>query len=86
MEKKANSLKTMKEDGWLKPGCQHISLFQLIILEIHIYGIFCDKHMHIVFNNQIHVVNITNSLNIWKKCKSDKHVFVYSYEIQYSLK
>lgn len=81
MEKKANSLKTMKEDGWLKPGFLHISLVELIILEIHIYEIFCDKHMHIVFNNQIHVVNITTSLNTWKKFKSDKHVFVYSYGI-----
>lgn len=71
----------MKEDGWLKPGFLHISLVELIILKIHIYGIFCDKHMHIVFNNQIHVVNITTFLNIWKKFKSDKHVFVYSYGI-----
>lgn len=43
------------------------------------------KHINIIFNNQIQVVNITTFLNIWKKSKSDKHVLVYIYGMQYSL-
>lgn len=39
-------------------------------------------YAYIVFNNQIEVVSISFSLNIWKK--SDQHVLGYIYGIQYS--